>query len=134
MIIGALVMLVGLPSALSFGILPGLTNIGGKSFFDWLDFITANILLPVGGLITTIFAGYFWKRAADAAGLKAGWFGYGCSCSVILRQCLYFWCCSIQRVLSSLNRLATRQSLSLLRANEVAFFIPLPQVYKLRVF
>lgn len=74
LIICALVMLVGLPSALSFGIVPGLTDIGGKNFFDWLDFVTSNILLPLGGLITTIFAGYFWKRAADAAGLKAGWF------------------------------------------------------------
>ncbi|OIB03684.1 Na+-dependent transporter of the SNF family protein [Paenibacillus sp. LC231] len=74
LVIGALVMLVGLPSALSFGIVPGLTDIGGKNFFDWLDFVTSNILLPLGGLITTIFAGYFWKRAADAAGLKAGWF------------------------------------------------------------
>ncbi|MEK4975981.1 sodium-dependent transporter [Bacillus sp. FSL K6-6540] len=73
-VISALVMLIGLPSALSFGIVPGLTDIGGKNFFDWLDFITSNILLPVGGLITTIFAGYFWKKAADAAGLKAGWF------------------------------------------------------------
>lgn len=73
-VISALVLLVGLPSALSFGIVPGLTDIGGKNFFDWLDFITSNILLPVGGLITTIFAGYFWKKAADAAGLKAGWF------------------------------------------------------------
>ncbi|AYB46853.1 sodium-dependent transporter [Paenibacillus lautus] len=73
-VISTLVLLVGLPSALSFGIVPGLTDIGGKNFFDWLDFITSNILLPIGGLITTIFAGYFWKKAADAAGLKAGWF------------------------------------------------------------
>jgi len=73
-VISALVLLVGLPSALSFGIVPGLTDIGGKNFFDWLDFITSNILLPIGGLITTLFAGYFWKKAADAAGLKAGWF------------------------------------------------------------
>lgn len=74
LIIGTLIMLIGLPSALSFGIVPELTIIGGKSFFDWLDFITSNILLPVGGLITTIFAGYFWKQAADSTGLTAGWF------------------------------------------------------------
>jgi len=73
-IVSLLVLLLGIPSALSFGIVPGLENIGGKNFFDWLDFITSNILLPVGGLITTLFAGYFWKKAADAAGLKAGWF------------------------------------------------------------
>lgn len=73
-IISILVLLVGLPSVLSFGIIPALTEMGGKTFFDWLDFITSNILLPLGGLITTVFVGYFWKNAAEAAGLKAGWF------------------------------------------------------------
>lgn len=72
--ISVLTLLVGLPSVLSFGIEPGLSDIGGKSFFDWLDFITSNILLPIGGLITTLFAGYFWKKAGESAGLKAGWF------------------------------------------------------------
>ncbi|WP_178023494.1 sodium-dependent transporter [uncultured Paenibacillus sp.] len=73
-IVSVLILLVGLPSALSFGVVPAFTDMGGKNFFDWLDFITSNILLPLGGLITTVFAGYFWKNAADAAGLKAGWF------------------------------------------------------------
>ncbi|MDR9852488.1 sodium-dependent transporter [Paenibacillus sp. VCA1] len=74
LIISVLVLLVGLPSALSFGIVPGFTHMGSKNFFDWLDFIASNILLPVGGLITTLFAGYFWKNAAEAAGLKSAWF------------------------------------------------------------
>ncbi|MGZ7442386.1 sodium-dependent transporter [Paenibacillus sp. TH7-28] len=73
-IISILVLLVGLPSVLSFGIIPAFTDMGGKTFFDWLDFITSNILLPIGGLITTVFVGYFWKNAAEAAGLKVGWF------------------------------------------------------------
>ncbi|MEK5001841.1 MULTISPECIES: sodium-dependent transporter [unclassified Paenibacillus] len=73
-IISILVLLVGLPSVLSFGIIPAFTDMGGKTFFDWLDFITSNILLPIGGLITTVFVGYFWKNAAEAAGLKTGWF------------------------------------------------------------
>ncbi|MGP0584286.1 sodium-dependent transporter [Paenibacillus timonensis] len=73
-IISVLVLLIGLPSVLSFGAVPVFTDMGGKNFFDWLDFMTSNILLPLGGLITTVFAGYFWKNAAEAAGLKAGWF------------------------------------------------------------
>ena len=73
-IISALVLLVGLPSVFSFGIVPAFSEMGGKTFFDWLDFITSNILLPLGGLLTTVFVGYFWKNAAEAAGLKAGWF------------------------------------------------------------
>jgi len=32
----------------------------GKNFFDLLDFIASNILLPVGGLMMCIFIGYFW--------------------------------------------------------------------------
>ncbi|WP_310551627.1 sodium-dependent transporter [Paenibacillus glufosinatiresistens] len=65
--------LLGIPSALSFGAAPGL-NFGGKAFFDWMDFLASNVLLPLGGLIVTLFAGYFWKRVGDEAGLSAGWF------------------------------------------------------------
>ncbi|MFB5268726.1 sodium-dependent transporter [Paenibacillus enshidis] len=65
--------ILGIPSALSLGMVPALT-FGGKAFFDWMDFIASNILLPLGGLLTTLFAGYFWKKAADAAGLTAAWF------------------------------------------------------------
>ncbi|MNP79620.1 hypothetical protein D3C76_1775070 [compost metagenome] len=39
-----------------------------------MDFITSNIMLPLGGLLITVFAGYFWKGAAEAAGLKSRWF------------------------------------------------------------
>jgi len=67
------IFLLGLPSALSLGAVSWLT-FGGRSFFDWVDLITANIMLPLGGLAITIFAGYFWKGAAEAAGLRAGWF------------------------------------------------------------
>lgn len=70
-IIGCFIL--GVPAALSLGVSPGLT-FGGKAFFDWMDFVASNILLPLGGLIVTIFAGYFWKGVADEAGLTAGWF------------------------------------------------------------
>ncbi|MNC48339.1 hypothetical protein D3C75_974450 [compost metagenome] len=49
-------------------------NINGTNLFDWMDFMASNIMLPVGGLLVTIFAGYFWKTAAEASGLKSGWF------------------------------------------------------------
>lgn len=67
-------LILGIPSALSFGLVPGLSSLGGKAFFDWMDFLASNILLPLGGLIVTIFAGYFWKKVGDEAGLSAGWF------------------------------------------------------------
>jgi len=34
----------------------------GKNFFDLFDFVSSNILLPLGGLFITIFIGYFIDR------------------------------------------------------------------------
>jgi NSS family neurotransmitter:Na+ symporter len=50
-----------------FGIFAILSNIdgakefltwGSKSFFDWVDYVTAAIMLPIGGLIMAVFVGY----------------------------------------------------------------------------
>jgi NSS family neurotransmitter:Na+ symporter len=61
-----------MPLGLSNGIMPGLV-IGERTLFDWIDFITANILLPLMGLLITIFAGFRWKAAAESTGLSQGW-------------------------------------------------------------
>ncbi|MEG6586228.1 sodium-dependent transporter [Dendrosporobacter sp. 1207_IL3150] len=34
----------------------------GRGFFDWFDYISSNILLPVGGLLIAIFIGYIVKK------------------------------------------------------------------------
>ena len=50
-----------------FGIFAILSNIdgakefltwGGKNFFDWVDYVTAAIMLPLGGLIMAVFVGF----------------------------------------------------------------------------
>ena len=33
--------------------------VGGKSFFDGLDFLSSNILLPIGGFLIVIFVGWY---------------------------------------------------------------------------
>ncbi|WP_457746907.1 sodium-dependent transporter [Sulfurimonas sp.] len=35
---------------------------GGKNFFDWVDYFTAAIMLPLGGLIMAIFVGFIIPR------------------------------------------------------------------------
>ncbi len=35
---------------------------GSKNLFDWLDFISAAILLPIGGIFVAIFVGYFMDK------------------------------------------------------------------------
>ena len=42
----------------------------GKNFFDWVDFITASIMLPFGGLIMSIFVGHVMQQERVAALLK----------------------------------------------------------------
>ena len=57
----ALIMLLGLPPALSTGVWSGNT-VFGLSFFDLYDFATSNVLLPLGGLFLSVFAGWVWPE------------------------------------------------------------------------
>ncbi len=43
---------------------------GSKNFFDWADFITASVMLPLGGLIMAIFVGHVMEKERIAAQLK----------------------------------------------------------------
>lgn len=49
--------LLGVPSSLSLGIWADLT-VFGLGFLDLLDFITSKLLMPVGGLLMCLFAGW----------------------------------------------------------------------------
>ncbi|MGQ0418078.1 sodium-dependent transporter, partial [Bacillus sp. HC-TM] len=49
LLIGILIFAVGIPSALSFGIMSDV-KIFGKTFFDLVDFSVSNVLLPLGVL------------------------------------------------------------------------------------
>ena len=57
LITAAITILVGLLTVHPKSIL-GTVVVAGKSFFDWFDFISSNILLPSGGLLIAIFVGY----------------------------------------------------------------------------
>ena len=61
---------LGIASILSLNLWADFTPLGfvpmleGKTIFDLLDFFTANILLPLGGLLVAIFAGWVMSRQA----------------------------------------------------------------------
>ncbi len=71
--VSTLCFLLGVPSVLSVGGAVDGLDVAGRSFFDWMDFISANIILPLCGMIVTLFVGYVWKGAADEAGIHKGW-------------------------------------------------------------
>lgn len=54
--VSAGVLVFGVISSLSFGLLKEYT-IGGMIFFDALDYLTAKIMLPLGGMLICIFVG-----------------------------------------------------------------------------
>lgn len=62
------VIILGVLSSLSFGILKPYT-IGGMIFFDFLDYFTAKIMLPLGGMMICIFVGLRVDRKVLKAGL-----------------------------------------------------------------
>ena len=58
-IVGSSIFAFGIPSGLSFGAMAEL-KLAGMTFFDHVDNIASNYLLPLGGMLTAIFVGWVW--------------------------------------------------------------------------
>jgi len=58
---GLLTWLVGIGTVLSFNIASDI-KFFDKTFFDILDYLTANIMLPLGGLSIAVFAGWVMTK------------------------------------------------------------------------
>ncbi|ENQ3104762.1 sodium-dependent transporter [Bacillus cereus] len=54
LLIGLLIFVVGIPAALSFGVMSDV-KLFGKTFFDLVDFSVSNVLLPLGVLAISLF-------------------------------------------------------------------------------
>lgn len=61
-ILGILTFVFGIPSALSYGVMADV-HIFGKIFFDAMDFLASNLLMPFGALYLSLFTGYIFKKA-----------------------------------------------------------------------
>ena len=61
-VFGLIIFIIGIPSALSFGIL-GNVKIIGLSFFDIIEKTASNYMLPLGGLLISICLG--WKYGLE---------------------------------------------------------------------
>ncbi len=70
-IAGFITWFVGIGTVLSFNVAAEL-KLFDKTFFDLLDFVTSNIMLPLGGLFIAIFAVWMMKRQSTVAELKMG--------------------------------------------------------------
>ncbi len=69
-LLGGAIFVFGIPSALSHGAVPALSQMawfGGKSFLEFMIFVWFDIVPPLGALLFCIFIGWVWGigKAAD---------------------------------------------------------------------
>lgn len=65
-IFAAIIFIIGIPSALSEGVLNDVVFFAG-TIFDNVDFLVSNILLPIGALIASVFTGYIMDKRMTMA-------------------------------------------------------------------
>lgn len=70
-IAAAVISILGVLCSLSMGVLDSYT-IFGLSFFDLMDWISANMLLPLGGLFVSLFIGWYYKKNRVRKELEQG--------------------------------------------------------------
>ncbi|MEQ8234064.1 MAG: sodium-dependent transporter [Gammaproteobacteria bacterium] len=78
---GGAAWLLGFGSLLSFNHLADFTP-GGRSFFDWSEFLSTSVFLPLGGMLIAVFAGWRMRLASTMeefgsgpSSLYRGWLG-----------------------------------------------------------
>ena len=74
---GIAAFVAGVPAALGSGVLREI-ELHGHDILGIMDYVTGNVLLPLGGIAVVLFVGWFVPRAAaiEASGLRSrslGW-------------------------------------------------------------
>jgi len=60
-LVAGCIFLLGTLCSLSLGIIPGL-ELFGLNFFDLMDYISSNLLLPIGGFFISIYVGWVLQK------------------------------------------------------------------------
>lgn len=68
---GGIIWLLGLLTVFSFNVGQHWT-LFGQTAFGLLDYLTANIMLPLGGLLIALFAGWVMKQSSSSGELALG--------------------------------------------------------------
>jgi len=69
-VMGLVIFLLGIPSALSWSSFKGFTLLGSRDIFDSLDCLATNYMLPIGGFFIVIFAGWILTHGEKEAEIK----------------------------------------------------------------
>lgn len=74
--LAGLAFVVGIPTALSYNSLAGWKLLGDLVFFDSVDLLASNYLLPISGLLISLYVGWFWSGSEEKEELIAGGAGW----------------------------------------------------------
>ena len=72
--LGVISWLLGIGTVLSFNVWADKHIIGDLTYFDFVDYVSQNIMLPLGGLFIALFAAYVLPKTVVGAqlGIKSG--------------------------------------------------------------
>ena len=73
--LGSVCWLLGIGSVLSFSVWADFHIVGGLTFFDFVDYVSGKILLPLGGLLIALFVGWVLTKETvrEQLGFSTGW-------------------------------------------------------------
>lgn len=73
MIVVGSIAVLSIISLMSYNVIGGV-SMGGRNFNDIMDYFSNHILLPLGGLLIAVFAGWVITKeiSADELGIKNG--------------------------------------------------------------
>ncbi len=74
-VLGLAAWAFGILTVLSFNLWAEI-RLFGRNFFELLDFLTANLMLPLGGLLMAVFATWFMRRSSTFEELGLSNTGY----------------------------------------------------------
>jgi neurotransmitter:Na+ symporter, NSS family len=72
--VGSALFVTGIPASLGFGLWSDITW-QGRSILESTDYLVSNVLLPLGGLLTSLFVGWRWSAPALAEARLQGRLG-----------------------------------------------------------
>ncbi|MCK8824654.1 sodium-dependent transporter [Fuchsiella alkaliacetigena] len=83
---GIIIFIVGIPPLLGYSTLAEV-NFLGMDILDTYDWISGNIFLPLGGLLTAVFAGYAWgaRETVEEANKVKGAISVGAIYSFLIK-------------------------------------------------
>ena len=90
--LGVIAWILGIGTVLSFNVWADVHIVGSLTFFDFVDYVSQNVMLPLGGMLISLFAAWGLPRTVigEQLGIQSGWVNvvWKLLCGVIAPVCV----------------------------------------------